>query len=45
MVSCGADGESRTPVSTLGRSHNSRYTTPAFLKVYHPCQMATTLVQ
>ena len=25
----GADGESRTPISTLGRSHNSHYTTPA----------------
>ncbi len=25
----GAGEGSRTPVSTLGRSHNSRYTTPA----------------
>src|SRR5690348_16126511 len=25
----GAGGGSRTPVSTLGRSHNGRYTTPA----------------
>ena len=27
----GAGEENRTPVSTLGRSHNGRYTTPARL--------------
>ena len=27
----GAGEENRTPVSTLGRSHNGRYTTPALL--------------
>ena len=32
----GADGESRTPISTLGRSHNSRYTTPALDKIITP---------
>ncbi len=26
----GAGGESRTPVSALGRPYNGRYTTPAF---------------
>ena len=31
----GAGGGSRTPVSALGRLHNSRYTTPACLLSYH----------
>ena len=35
MIS-GADGENRTPISTLGRSHNSRYTTPALDKIITP---------
>ncbi len=35
MIS-GADGESRTPISSLGRSHNSRYTTPALDKIITP---------
>ena len=41
----GADGESRTPVSTLGRSHNSRYTTPATRILYLILRQTTRVLQ
>ena len=45
MVNYGADGESRTPVSTLGRSHNSRYTTPATRILYLILRQTTRVLQ
>ena len=41
----GADGESRTPVSTLGSSHNSRYTTPAMGILYLITHQTTRVLQ